>query len=73
MIDEIKATLHALMRNTYAVAGLLAVFALCATALVWHGDLTVGQLKAALLAVAYGAGATWLRGSPAPAASEPKP
>lgn len=56
-------SLKAILANTWATVVLLVVIALCATVLVWHGDLTVEQLKAALAFLALGSGATWLRGS----------
>lgn len=55
--------LKTVLSNTWASVVLLCVFALCATALVWHGDLSIAQLKSALVALGYGAGVTWLRGA----------
>jgi len=58
--------LKSILSNTWACVTLLAIVALCATALVWHGDVSVAQLKAFLLALAMGAGIGWPSKLPAP-------
>lgn len=52
-----------ILSNTWASVVLLCVIALCLTALVWHGDLTVAQLKAALATGLATTLATWYRGA----------